>query len=224
MANKVLFAFMGFEALFVTGGIIILVVALLTRAALNGKQNLDNVANNLLLSQGPLTAAIVNAVFVFVTFLLCIPSIAAPTNRTFLKAHGYAVVCCAIFTLVVGLDVWFQTLNTRANLATVWGNQTTETQSLLQQRFNCCGYWNATSPPFIRDNVCTNTLVAANLQGCIGPFSSFANSLNSMIFTADFGIVAIDVILILGIACLLKDRKEKERYALIDAKTGFGPI
>lgn len=45
-----------------------------------------------------------------------------------------------------------------------------------------------------------------------------------MIFTADFGIVAIDVILILGIACLLKDRKEKERYALIDAKTGFGPI
>lgn len=55
MANGVLFAFMGFEALFVVGGIIILVVALLTRAALNGKQNLDNVANNLLLSQGPLT-------------------------------------------------------------------------------------------------------------------------------------------------------------------------
>ena len=30
-------------------------VALVTRAALNGKQSLDNVANNLLLSQGPLT-------------------------------------------------------------------------------------------------------------------------------------------------------------------------
>jgi len=62
------------------------------------------------------------------------------------------------------------------------------------------------------------------LQGCIGPFSSFANELNSQVFTADFGIVAIDVILLLGIACLLKDRKEKERYALIDAKAGFGPI
>ncbi len=55
MANGVLFAFMGFEALFVIGGIIILVVALLARAALNSKQTLDNVAHNLLLSQGPLT-------------------------------------------------------------------------------------------------------------------------------------------------------------------------
>ena len=148
----------------------------------------------------------------------------APTNRSFLKIHGYAVVFCAIFTLVVGLDIWFQTLNTRANLATVWGNQTTEMQSLLQQKFTCCGYWNATAPPFIPDNVCTNTLVAANLQGCMGPFSAFANSFNSKIFTADFGIVAIDVILLLGIACLVKDRKEQERYALIDAKVGFGPI
>jgi hypothetical protein len=94
----------------------------------------------------------------------------------------------------------------------------------LQQRFKCCGYTNATTPPFIPDNVCTNQLVAANLQGCVGPFSSFANDLLSKVFTADFAIVAVDVTLLLGIACLLKDRKEKERYALIDAKTGFGPI
>jgi hypothetical protein len=106
----------------------------------------------------------------------------------------------------------------------IWANQTTETQSLLQQKFNCCGYWNATAPPFIEDKVCTNPLVAANLQGCLGPFSNFGNSLNGKVFTADFGIVAIDVMLILGVACLLKDRKEKERYALIDAKTGVESI
>jgi hypothetical protein len=55
MANAVLFAFMFFEALFVIGGILILVVALITRAALNSEQSSENVANNLLLSQGPLT-------------------------------------------------------------------------------------------------------------------------------------------------------------------------
>jgi len=55
MANVVLFAFIFFEALFVVGGIIILVVALLTRAALDGEQSTKNVANNLLLSEGPLT-------------------------------------------------------------------------------------------------------------------------------------------------------------------------
>jgi hypothetical protein len=241
MENAVLFAFMGFEALFVFGGILMLVIAIITKGAINGKQTAETAANTLLLSQGPLTgirifqypvfnaltflsAAIVNAVFIFVTFVLCIPSIVARANRTFLKIHGYAVFLCAIFTLVIGLEIWFQTLNTRANLSNVWGNQTTEMQSLLQQRFNCCGYWNATAPPFIQDNVCVNALVAANLQGCIGPFSSFANSLNSRVFTADFAIVAVDVMLILGIACLSKDRKEKERYALIDAKVGFGPI
>lgn len=149
---------------------------------------------------------------------------ASPTNRTFLKAHGYSVLVCAVFTLVIGLQIWFQTLRTGANLAAVYGNQTREAQSLLQQRFRCCGYKNASSPPFVQDNICTNVLVAANLRGCIGPFSAFGNSLLSRIFTVDFSIVAIDVILLLGIACLLKDRKEKERYALIDAKLGFGPI
>lgn len=125
---------------------------------------------------------------------------------------------------MLGLEIWFETLNTRANLLTVWSNQTAETQSLLQQKFNCCGYLNATTPPFITDSVCTDPLVATNLQGCVGPFSSFANSFLSKIFTVDFGIVAIDVMLVLAIACLLKDRKEKERYRLIDAKVGFAPI
>ena len=36
--------------------------------------------------------------------------------------------------------------------------------------------------------------------------------------------MAIDVLLVLAIACLLKDRKEKERYKLIDAKVGLAPI
>lgn len=44
------------------------------------------------------------------------------------------VVVCAIFTLVVGLRVWFDTLKTRANLSSLWGQQTPQVQSLLQQR------------------------------------------------------------------------------------------
>lgn len=55
MGNEVLFAFMGFEALFVIGGILILVIAVITRATINGKQSVETVAHTLLLSQGPLT-------------------------------------------------------------------------------------------------------------------------------------------------------------------------
>lgn len=102
--------------------------------------------------------------------------------------------------------------------------------------------------------MCTTPLVAAQKQGCVGPFSSFANVFLDFIFTADFGIVgklkqtpfltrfsflclelfvneksdndcdcyqAIDAILLLCTAVVLKDRKERERYRLIDAKNGF---
>lgn len=141
-----------------------------------------------------------------------------------LKAHGAMVMVCGAFTMLVGLVIWFFTLKARANLSTLWAAQPASTQSLLQQTFKCCGYTNATSPPFIQDSVCTNALVAANLEGCVSPFSKFANQYLDIIFTGVFGIVAIDAMLVLTIACVLKDRKEKERYRLIDEKHGVAPI
>lgn len=75
----------------------------------------------------------------------------------------------------------------------------------------------------------------------MGPFSSFVNSTLDAIFTAIFGIVgmylpyhpfhiiltcclALDMILLICVAVLSKDRKEKERYQLIDAKVGLQAI
>ena len=77
----------------------------------------------------------------------------------------------------------------------------------------------ATSPPFVQDNTCTNSLVAASLQGCVTPFSNFANNYLDVVFTAVFGIAALDILLLLSAACLFKDRKERERFKLIDAKS-----
>jgi hypothetical protein len=41
---------------------------------------------------------------------------------------------CLLFTLVLGLNEWIQTLTTRANLQVVWGKQSRDTQSMLQQK------------------------------------------------------------------------------------------
>lgn len=79
-------------------------------------------------------AAIGNAVMVFVTFLMSIPAMVMPMTRGWLKFHGYLTVICAIFTLVIGLDIWVDTLKTRRNLALVWTQQPTSTQSLIQQK------------------------------------------------------------------------------------------
>jgi len=79
---------------------------------------------------------------------------------------------------------------------------------------------NSTSPPFVVDTTCPNAEVAASMIGCVTPFSQYANNFLGTIFTGAFGIVGIDVLLILTTAILLKDRKEKERYRHIDEKSG----
>jgi hypothetical protein len=78
--------------------------------------------------------AIVNAVFVFVTFFIGLPGAFDPLNRLWLKIQGWMTIVCAVFSLILGLDIWFQTLTTRARLDTAWGTQTPQMQSLLQQK------------------------------------------------------------------------------------------
>jgi len=80
-----------------------------------------------------ITAAIVNAVFIFITFLFSVPAMIMPMTRGWLKLHGIMVVFCAMFTLVLGLDIWFGTLKTRTNLMTMFSSQSNSTRSLVQQ-------------------------------------------------------------------------------------------
>jgi hypothetical protein len=56
-----------------------------------------------------------------------------PDNRFCLKLQGWLIIVCAAFTLVLGLIVWYDTLQTRAELNVVWGQESTAMQSLLQQ-------------------------------------------------------------------------------------------
>ncbi|KAL1981397.1 hypothetical protein VTN96DRAFT_2699 [Rasamsonia emersonii] len=222
--DKVLLTYAGADLLFVLGGVLLLVASLVLERRTQSAPTLETAPDILLFKMVPFKAAIVNAIFVFVTFVISIPGLLMSDNRFWLKLQGWMILVCGTFTLVLGVIVWFETLRTRAELGTVWGQQTAAMQSLLQQRFQCCGYFNSTSPPFVGDSVCTTPLVAAETQGCVGPFSSFANALLDLIFTADFGVVAVDMILLICVAVVLKDRKEKERYRLIDAKVGVSAI
>ena len=242
MPNNLMLAFVGFDFLFAGCGGLLLGFSLMSEAQMRELPTVGNVTQNLLLGQCPLTAGVVNAIFVFVTFLLSLPALFLPTNRGWLRAQGWLVVICATFTLSLGVAIWVETLQTRRNLSVLWGRETPQIQSLLQQKvslnkrqkllskvlthsqFDCCGYVNATTPPFVQDSTCTNALVAAQKGGCIGPFSSFTNRYLDQIFTAAFGIVGVDFILVLCVAMVLKYRMEQERYRHIDEKNGVGGL
>ncbi|RAO64945.1 uncharacterized protein BHQ10_000957 [Talaromyces amestolkiae] len=222
--DKILLSYAGANFLFMAGGIILLVGSLLFSQAVNSTPTMNSAPSILLLKMVPEKVALVNAIIVFATFLLALPSMIMRDSRLWLQLQGWLVIVSGVFTLVIGLIIWIETLRTRAALNTSWGQQTSAVQSLLQQRFDCCGYYNSTSPPFVTDATCTTPLVAAEKEGCVGPFSSFVNSTLDAIFTAIFGIVALDMILLICVAVLSKDRKEKERYRLIDAKVGLQAI
>lgn len=62
--------------------------------------------------------------------------------------------------------------------------------------------------------------MASQKVNCVGPFSSFANGFLDLVFTALFGIVGLDVALLLSVVVVLRRRAEMERYRHIDEKNG----
>lgn len=186
-----------------------------------------------------LVAAIANGGFTLFIFLLSLPAMAT-SGRSWLKLIVYLIVVDALFTMVIGLYLWVLTLTTKQELFDIWIKQPASTQTLLQTtvsqdcsgnsnkrseiltctQFQCCGYFNSTAPAFVTDATCPSPATAALIKGCAAPLTSFSNVFIDNIFTAAFGMVGIDVALVMSIACLLKDRKERERFRHIDEKRG----
>lgn len=79
-----------------------------------------------------LTAAgIVNAAFIFLTFVLTLPGIITPT-RGWLKLAGFLVVFCALFTLCIGVFLWILTLRMQDRFLNIWIDQNDAIRSLMQ--------------------------------------------------------------------------------------------
>ncbi|KAI9768966.1 MAG: phospholipid scramblase 1 [Geoglossum simile] len=221
--NRVLTTYIILDLLFLATGVLLL-TSVLTQNDDRSNPTLANVARKMLLSLCPLRAAFVNGVFIVFAFLLSLPGLALPTSRMWLWLHGWLVAFCITFTLALGVDVWLGTLKTRSNLNVLWGKQSPQIRGLLQETFKCCGYTNSTTPPFQPNSVCPNSLTAAKMPGCVWAFSNYVNKYHAMIFTASFGVVALDVVLLLGVAMVLKQRREQKRYRVIDEKNGLGSI
>ncbi|TLD22178.1 hypothetical protein PspLS_07882 [Pyricularia sp. CBS 133598] len=220
MANKILVAYIFADFLFVLMGALILGFSIVVSNVRDEVPTEGNqAARNLLYQKFPLTAGIVNAIFIFITFLLTIPALSTPA-RGWLKMSGYLVVVNALFSLVIGLFLWIMTLKTRDDLFPIWVQQTPQVQSLMEVSFKCCGYYNSTAPAFVTNQVCPSPAASALMRGCATPITSFANVFIDNIFTGVFGMCGIDGLLVIATACLLKDRKEQERFRHIDQKAG----
>ncbi|KAJ2981428.1 hypothetical protein NUW58_g6690 [Xylaria curta] len=220
MVNKVLAAFIGVDIFFVATGALILGFSVIVQnTCFDPPTDGDMAARDLLYRQFPFSAGIGNAIFTFITFACTLPALAT-NSRTWLKASLFLVVVDAIFTLAIGLQLWILTLRIKDTYFNIWISQTPEVQGLMQTAFQCCGYFNSTSPAFHTDATCPSPATAALMTGCVTPLSRFSNTFIDNIFTAVFGVVGVDAVLVIAALCLLKERKEMERYRHIDEKNG----
>ncbi|KKA28943.1 hypothetical protein TD95_004674 [Thielaviopsis punctulata] len=221
MPSKVLLTTMVLDFLFAVTGALMVGFSVVVKGNMNKDlKNGEEIARHLVYARWPLDASLANGIMILMTFLLTIPGLLIPT-RIWIKLGGFFVIVSAIFTLCIGVYLWVLTLATKKDTFKIWSEQSSDAQSQLELAFKCCGYFNSTSPAFVTNSVCTSPASAALQPGCATPVSSFINVFSDDIFTGLFGMVGIDTVLIVAFACLLKERKENERYRHIDQKTGY---
>lgn len=220
MPNKIVLVTAAANLLFIGAGILELTFALIFQSRKdNTPSNGEEAVRSLLYGRFPLTAAIVNAAFIFATAILAVlPSLLMPTARGWLKLAGYLVVICAVFTMCVGLYLWIMTLRMGDEFFDIYLDQSSEIQDLMQTsvslldwlespgkemngqdilsiltmkyvQFECCGYLNSTSPAFVTNPTCPSPAAAALLRGCKTAISAFGNAEVDQVFTAVFGVV-----------------------------------
>ncbi|KAK5945061.1 hypothetical protein PMZ80_002264 [Knufia obscura] len=220
MARKTFIVFIAFNLIFLLCAALHFFIPLYTRTSIKKAPTLDSIASNLLLDECPLTASMANAALMTFSFVISLPALFRKQNLILLQIHAWLIVIAAIFTLGIGLEIWFSTLETRRNLEPIWNRQSTFIQSMLQFKFKCCGY---NDPEvFIKDGTCPNAAEVARHGGCIGPFGVFANQFLDVVFTTFFGFVAVDMLVLLSVLCVIKETKEQRRYVLIDQKKRYG--
>lgn len=226
MANKkILTVFIVFNSLFLCCGGLLITIALLSILSSSQPPTIRWVAQNILLSTTPLSLYIIDSVVIFSSVALAIPAFFSPSSKLgkyMLTAHVYLALMAALFTLALGLKIWFSTLQSKAGLAPIWAAQIPSTQTLLQKKFGCCGYLD--SAIFVKDATCSSVVRAAELGPCVDPFSQFADQFLDVVFTAFFGIVAVTVLLLMSGLCLMKERSEEVRYRRLDMKDGYRNI
>lgn len=209
-----------FDFLLLAAGAVTLALSFMWRA--------PDILMNMVLSNADLTAGTVLGVALLITFALSVGAVVQRNHVTIgLVILNYALLLDAVGIVVIGTFVWYFTLQERANLRVLWGQATPAIRIALQDRFQCCGYLNATDLPEIGGSFCKSQDFLASLpvnveetSFCVKPITGFADSTLNSIFTTVYGFMAIVLCLLLATLCVIKKRQEDERFKKIDAKRG----
>ncbi|KAI5124082.1 hypothetical protein M0805_003909 [Coniferiporia weirii] len=181
---------------------------------------------DLVVSHSDLTTGLVLGIALLVTWALSVGAIIQPNHVTRgLVALNWLLILDAIGVLVIGSFIWFYTLEERANFHTVFAAQSNATKILIQDKLQCCGYFNSSDLAVVGGSFCANQTfvsVTNNATGnfCVTPITKYADYALNNIFTSIYGFMAIIILLFLASLCVVNKRNEGERFRRIDEKRG----
>jgi len=205
---------------------IMLLAAGVVTVALSIVWGQPNIMLNMVFSKADLTGGMVLGIAYIITFVLSVGAIVQRNHVTGgLVALNWMLILDALATLIIGTIVWFFTLQERANFHHRWSLESPANRIVIQDKLKCCGYFNSSDLVEIGGSFCANqTFVTTtnNATGnfCVGPITSFADTLLNDMFTMIYGFMAIVLGLFLASLCVIKMRQEEERFKKIDAKRG----
>lgn len=220
VSKKLMGAWAVLDFLLLTAGAVALALSIVWRR--------PDILMNMVLSKADLNAGFALGVALIVTFFISIAAVVQRNHVTIgLIITNYVLLVDAIGIVVIGSFVWFYTLEERANFYVLWQATTPQVRQTLQDKFQCCGYFNATdfaeiggfcsSQDFL-NNLNLNQTVLSNF--CVTPVTGFADTTLNNIFTTVYGFMAIVLCFLLATLCVIKKRHEDERFKKIDAKRG----
>ncbi|KAK6361594.1 phospholipid scramblase 1 [Orbilia blumenaviensis] len=223
--NKLLGFFIFFDLLHLGSAILLIIAGHMFMQHMGTMElNVTNSPYVILLYHLPCTPIFANGIISAITNLLSLPALALPQSVFWLRLHGGMLVVCAVYSLILGILVWIDTLTERQQMYEAWTEVGPAVQTLLQQKFQCCGYINPMEPLFVTDSVCPNALKASETRPCVGPFTAFEDEFFNTVFTTLFGIVGLNFVMLCCTAMVINQRKEQRRYRRIDEKRGLGSI
>jgi len=189
-----------------------------------------NILMNMAISNEFLTAGMILGITLCVTFLVSLGAVVQRNHITIgFVILNWFLILDAIMVVVVGSLIWFFSLRQRSEFRVKWVALSDPDKITLQDKFHCCGYFNATDEPAIGGQFCTspdvlNNLNAANSTStfCVTPVTLFTDYTLENTFTTIYGFMAVVLSLLVASLCVIKKRQEEERFKRIDAKRGGG--
>ncbi|KAI0256511.1 tetraspanin [Lactifluus subvellereus] len=220
MPSKYLYGFYGFFTLGVAvSGIISMVFSFLWRR--------DDLLLNMTFSHSDLSAGLVMGIAFLLTSFLAVGAIIQRKHVTIgLVVLNWVLISDAVIVLVVGSIVWVFTLQERIEFHTRYAKLQPSQRIAIQDQFGCCGYFNASDLIEIGGSFCQNSTFANALNTtiptnfCILPITKHVDESLNDVFSTTYGFMAGIIGLFLSSLCVIKVRKEIERFRRIDAKRG----